>query len=525
MTHYLAITIGPIYDTLQLARTTRQLWGASYLLSVLMREITKATPPGWTLLSPIIDAARPRHGAGMYPDRCFWQLDQEPFEKEVNEVIGQALKNTATLIGKKADDLAGLTRIAAVKLRDADLHGESAVLLLNRHLDAMELRPVMPTNNEKIVDWVEDAISKLQKDGGQKSPPFVAFQNGNHEQYRIPSVTEIALQELKKEAAYKTFIEEPINESVIDFQRGGKQEADREQRKEKAKTEEELYFEFKKAAKAVFRFRHKYVCFVIADGDSVGATLGAIANKPAILEEFSQKLGAFSQVAVDKIAQWGGLPIYAGGDDLLFVAPVQNDKQAHILNLVQELEELFPGSELAKLGKQANPNFDKIPALSFGLSIGYHKYPMFESIEKMTDLLKQDAKGHPGKNALAFRVLKHSGQAFGTTVGLGSTVFSQSLALLTACGDEKIETSFLTSVMHKLQSLQILLAAAAKNDMLDAFFKHHFNEPDHARTGEDAYITAVKELCKAAHTEGADVVETLFPILRFIQFVNQKDHE
>ena len=41
MNNYLAITIGPIYKTIQQARSTREIWAASFVFSLMMKEILK----------------------------------------------------------------------------------------------------------------------------------------------------------------------------------------------------------------------------------------------------------------------------------------------------------------------------------------------------------------------------------------------------------------------------------------------------------------------------------------------------
>ena len=41
MSKYIGLTIGPIAKTLHQARKTREIWGASYLFSYLMKKIIK----------------------------------------------------------------------------------------------------------------------------------------------------------------------------------------------------------------------------------------------------------------------------------------------------------------------------------------------------------------------------------------------------------------------------------------------------------------------------------------------------
>ena len=56
MTTYLAITIGPIYATIQQARRTRELWAASYVFSLLMRELLEVLKDEkiGELLAPVV---------------------------------------------------------------------------------------------------------------------------------------------------------------------------------------------------------------------------------------------------------------------------------------------------------------------------------------------------------------------------------------------------------------------------------------------------------------------------------------
>jgi CRISPR-associated protein Cmr2 len=99
MKTYLAITIGPIYATIQQARRTRELWAASYVFSLLMRELLEVLKDEkiGELLAPVVtsvDSKEPENsqkteeskttkppttynGAGIYPDRCFWLLNEK----------------------------------------------------------------------------------------------------------------------------------------------------------------------------------------------------------------------------------------------------------------------------------------------------------------------------------------------------------------------------------------------------------------------------------------------------------------
>ncbi|MDR3085293.1 MAG: hypothetical protein LBU47_03155 [Christensenellaceae bacterium] len=71
---YIDITIGPIIDTLLLSSTPAGLWGTSYFMSELSRELCKRLGKFMTLLSPYyddLDDTRPRLGVGLYSDHLF----------------------------------------------------------------------------------------------------------------------------------------------------------------------------------------------------------------------------------------------------------------------------------------------------------------------------------------------------------------------------------------------------------------------------------------------------------------------
>lgn len=145
------------------------------------------------------------------------------------------------------------------------------------------------------------------------------------------------------------------------------------------------------------------------------------------MEQFAKTLLQNGTQAVEKIAAYGGLPIYAGGDDLLFFAPIINPRSKlggiyNIFDLLEKLSEDFENrfnkdlfkENSYKLSEQKDDegNFLKTPTLSFGLSITYFKFPMGEAIERAGNLMFTKAKNVTGKNAVAIKLEKHSGTFF-----------------------------------------------------------------------------------------------------------------
>ena len=88
---YIGLTIGPIDKTLALARKTRELWGASYLFSYMMKEIIKnLLENGINQENIIIPYALDlelhpyAYGAGIYPDRLVFRADEKDLQDLMN---------------------------------------------------------------------------------------------------------------------------------------------------------------------------------------------------------------------------------------------------------------------------------------------------------------------------------------------------------------------------------------------------------------------------------------------------------
>lgn len=553
MTYYLAITIGPIEDTLKQARKTRELWAASYIFSALMRELLASLSGSGKLLSPIVENPE-KNGAGIFPDRCYLKMDGETPAATIKTKIREAFGKLGQEIPGLPADLSRFFRVYVAQIAETELTDSSPIRALNHILDGLELQSLVPVGDMQVVPILERNIQGVYASAG-KNKTFIDF-DVNDRQQRLPSLLEIATSELNpepknKKSRYYELLTGPTNEAVLKYQEE-QRKGEKRAAKHEADAQESALLKLKSVLGKTVKFRHKYVCFVLADGDMVGKTIGELGKNETAIQDFSKELAAFAAKAVKVIESYGAIPIYAGGDDLLFVAPVQNAAGKHIFGLLNDLDGIFPGTALETIGRKANPEFNiPTPTLSFGMSVSYYKYPMFESLDAMFELLFGHTKTFPGKNAVAFRVLKHSGQAFGATIGKGGTAFSEFMAVLTACLGQ--EVAFLTSVMHKLAELKPFLEDALQYDTTEWFFKHHFNEQEHARSSAEKYIAAVRKFCNAAWNEEkerkdkekseaqeqdrpaeevekikpdiATVTNQVYAALRFVQFLNQEDHD
>ena len=140
------------------------------------------------------------------------------------------------------------------------------------------------------------------------------------------------------------------------------------------KIKEEYNYEDKKE----FFARHKYICIIQSDGDGVGSFLkNQVKNDIGKLKKYSTKLANFSIKGVEEVEKYGGMPIYAGGDDLLFFAPVMSkDEKESILDLIERLNKKFKTQFESEFTNPLENNL----AQSFGVKIMYYKFPLAEGL-------------------------------------------------------------------------------------------------------------------------------------------------
>lgn len=135
-----------------------------------------------------------------------------------------------------------------------------------------------------------------------------------------------------------------------------------------------------------------YYALLVADGDSMGSVLSKM-GKPEEHRRLSQALSAFAVEAHRILTDYGGTPIYVGGDDIMAYLPLHR-----ALDCLAELEQTF----------RQHPD---IPAtLSGGLVVAHYLHPLSEVLTLARQAEKQ-AKRMPGKNALCITLSKRSGAA------------------------------------------------------------------------------------------------------------------
>lgn len=330
MKTYFTLTIGPIYKTLALARKTRELWAASYFFSYLMEQMISIVQPEGDIVLPVKHAII-NNKAGLYPDRLIIRLKQNEsrfadIEIKINDKFDKIISK---LSGTKSDDknsfFKNYFQIYMLEINLSDK--EDPIQTIIPLLDSMEQKASFVLDYE--TNYVYEFLDKIGE--------WDIYKEIFKEQKRFPSVLEIAAQDLKniKYQNVPTLIKDYHPKSkdifgrIFDFclENEGKTINNILVKDTLAITLLKEAYNPKDSndkEDEKFRFYNKYMAVVQADGDNLSKALHALHTFGDIkaVQVFSKLLIEFGYEATTLIQNFGGTPIYMGGDDLLFFAPV-----------------------------------------------------------------------------------------------------------------------------------------------------------------------------------------------------------
>lgn len=551
MNTYFALTIGPIYKTLSQAQRTREFWGSSYMFSWIMREIIvgmikKTTITDEDILMPHRDKhTNLQKGTGLYHDRMIAKIKPEKKDQalaDFKDVADTVLKQIEAKSGVPLNVLQSYFRLNVI-LFDLD-EGQNIVETVTNYLDSLELQNPIFHDAWKI-DWPE-AIDKLNGNGFFYKDAFLKGGNFDFVFNSIPEIASNGLHDVNPKE-YERLLKADITDKFINKRRLPK------------KIEVEAQDEFIKhlsiasAFKDNFRNFHKYIAIVHADGDNLGETIRKIGHESESVKTLSKALFSFASKAVDDINKYGGTNVYAGGDDLLFFAPVAVSvgETSTIFHLINKLDELFK-VEVSDKQELATILASPKPTLSWGVSISYYKFPLSEAIVSSRELLFNNAKAFDGKNAVAFKLIKHTGQFFGATFGKDKADYTVHFKKLLEQAFSP-ETDFISSIQYRISDNKVLLTEVFKivndkerNDRVENFFDNFFDEEIHS--SKKGFVHAVrdmlsqafddsnisdeklkimsKEMKEEAHRDRIETaIDKTYSALRFIHFLNSKSDE
>lgn len=496
---YSAINIGPILKTLGLARKPREMWAASYLFSYLMKCIINAIPDKKSIISPAIISEKEYLGIGLYPDRLF--------------VKGEILYDTIQPAIEKFSGTLNLdTCYFNVMLISGDYQKDSiAIKDLNNKLNRLELFNI--ASPQTGTDKVRELIAR------QYGSPLFMDAFGDRE-FPVESLGEIAAVEVKERYPQKwgTFKSDIRSKDTVIARKA-----------------------YGKLPKDMLKSYHKYICVVKADGDNMGVTVTHSQLPEGKVLEISTELLEFGKKATQAIREFGGLPIFAGGDDLLFIAPVVGKNDKSILWLLEKLNNDSFGKVKSivenlnlKFEDDDNKGKEIRPSLSFGVSVSYYKYPLYEAFDTSEVLLKR-AKAVSDKNAIALELRKHSGGTFGMELSNNDIDLKEAFNKMieASAADESV----VSAIAHKIRVNEGLLKIWEDADeqtkerrngnFFRKFIEHDPEKPDDKKNENDRYkdaaLALLNKLYKQSDMNAIKLTITAYGMLRIAKFINGEE--
>lgn len=477
---YVGITIGPIFKTIGEAISPAGLWFGSYFFSTVTKKLCEKLVeiPTVKIFSPFYDSNSNQNpqedGIGRYHDRILLSVDGNTVTEEaLQNIISEAKKEMAEKFGLfNAKDFSVFVdkylRIDFVIFNEETISeiigksgkdGNNIAIILNDALDALELMAAGKgrtdmnlfasffagqKGNRNI--YIKE--SKLFTDTRPNSQLVIKHPDDSSD---LKSIEDIALSRKK---------EENSSEEIPD---GG-----------------------------VTPTRSEYYAVVNSDGDKVGTLLKALCKDVDISQQ-SDRINSFSKACLDYageaaklVGKYGGMTIYAGGDDLLFIAPVHS-----LFSLCSELDEMFKKTLKKGLEEVDLPDDEINVSLSFGVAVQYVKYPLYEALERARVQLykaKESCGKRPngseisGGNRLGIELVKHSGK----TVQL--MVENEKLEMIDNLINYRATTNdqALESVLYNLQDTEIIFKLLFEKTAQNEFdfqkyktrFLNNFNNPN-----------------------------------------------
>lgn len=564
---YIALTLGPIGRVIDLAESTKELWAASYFFSYLAKNIVKdfaATEADRSnFLLPMIDQSmfEPNEGAGLFPDRYIFKSKEGDFQRLIDKidcVLSDIASNICKLTKEKvfAKDvksfLQSYLKIYFFEMEFEDkAEAREIIKICEKQLAFLEMQDSFNPAIRDKSNYLQELFKKVNGNILRKDKKLLGFEGsflsddayGKTKSKLFESIIEISAADLKLDIFESNILNEKDETLDLDIQEQIQKRKD-------------------------IRPYHKYIAIVKADGDSIGKALEQISDTRLL----SKALLEFNKGVVSIISKYKGKPVYIGGDDLLFFAPVcvkTDNSYKTVFNLIKEIDDCFKTCLERCVGK-----LEKYPTLSYGVSISYYKYPMFESLDNAGYLLDNIAKGKTmrqslknehvsvsaidllPKNNLTFSLQKHSGQVLSTTIHKDLTgIFQRFVGLISAkigVSDSDEDLQFISSVMYKIREMssliEFMLKESNNKELIHNFFENNFNEDIHKSSGP--FFADIKSLLLEAEVairmlyapynaeigkadangkymvdSAKEAIDLTFATLRFIHFVNCKSNE
>lgn len=140
-----------------------------------------------------------------------------------------------------------------------------------------------------------------------------------------------------------------------------------------------------------------FYAILLMDGDSLGSKMGTLENQPKI----SNALQTFTNAVPTIVHDNNGFLVYAGGDDVLAILPLEDALQCanKIRQEYQKAFKAYSGSEIEN------------STISAAIEFIHINMPLTKVLKDAHNLLDNVAKNGCGRDAIAVRVWKPGGKA------------------------------------------------------------------------------------------------------------------
>ena len=444
--NYLALSIGPIIETLSYCKKTRELWVGSYFFSYFMRTLIGELGDDVDMILPYVPSNKDERydmltkykEEGIFHDR-FIASSEDKNKEALKELIESSIDKALNSIISKDN----LNMVGYINEKDSTAIKEVLKSYLQYHyIIATEEELISSTGKDNIIFAIDAILDSMELQTSFDSDNSTKVCKVNRDDYSVKThglVTPLAKLQYEAKSmkdiidntnfGFKSIPKIAVSDIVE------KLSEDKEYKKilDKLEKDEERFWTLKDDPYDTFynainrnkdfKPHHKYYAVIYADGDKMGSTIKSIYegdDKDGKIKQFSKNIYEYiSHDETDKednkqtslykiIDDFGGMLIFAGGDDLLFFAPIFGVEARTVFDLLEEIAKRF--KDQMKVGAESVD-----VSLSFGMSIQYYKSPMIEAIERSKKLLFSDAKKHNTKKtsgSLALELTKHSGQSF-----------------------------------------------------------------------------------------------------------------
>lgn len=467
MSNYIGITIGPIFDMMRLVSTPAALWATSYMFSMISKKTCeKLYGEGIKIISPFYDSPEnelfnKNDGIGLFHDRIIIEKSEKATLEKINKIKRVVLKEVSKAFALEEDELEKRVLLIAVEIETEE--GENPILKGGKILDSLELsRKVMfaETGNPILEKFTGAALSDSDKNDKRLS------KNRQVKDTAKKIIDENKWSLLKEDGDIKDLSD--IAESVKDS--GLK--------------------------------KHNYYAIVRSDGDNMSKIIERL-NVTAVntdengntltLSDFSKICLEYCSAVAEFVKEYKGVPVYSSGDDLLAIMPCDSGEKGTVFDFVKDVNRKFnemfkPFIEMIEKENEEK-NADKkiaVPSLSFGISVCYSNFPLYEALDVSAELLFDIAKSK--KNCTAVRLQKHSGQSEGLLIyndTLDDFISVQNVVLgkqEETDGDNKKEipvSDILLSALYKTEQFSKLFLEVKEKEQIDNLFVNTFDGPEH----------------------------------------------